>query len=95
MMRRPSWNASASTVATPSATSLTVALTASSCSGKPMPRNWIERLRSASGPSPAALTARATWAIIHRPWRMRPGRPTDWANSSSMWIGLKSPEAPA
>ena len=41
------------------------------------------------------ITTTATWAIEYRPCRMRPGRPTCRANSSSTWIGLKSPEAPA
>ena len=45
-------------------------------------------------PASAFDNDRATWAIIHRPWRMRPGRPTEVANSSSMWMGLKSPLAP-
>ena len=47
------------------------------------------------GPPAASVCARATWAIDHRPCRIRPGRPTSRAYASSMWIGLKSPDAPA
>ena len=43
----------------------------------------------------ARITDRATCAIVQSPCRIRPGRPTCCANSLSMWIGLKSPEAPA
>ena len=66
-----------------------------SSSGTPMPRNWTSRLRSASGSPAASVWARATCAIVHSPCRIRPGRPTERANSSSRWIGLKSPDAPA
>ena len=38
-----------------------------------MPRNWTERRLSDLGSPPAiAVFARATWAIIQRPWRMLP-----------------------
>src|SRR4051794_5790544 len=61
-----------------------------------MPRNWTERrLRARGSPSASWALPLATWAIIQRPCRMLPGSPTALANSGSMWIGLKSPEAPA
>ena len=34
-------------------------------------------------------------AIVQSPWMMIPGRPTDFAISSSRWIGTLSPEASA
>src|SRR4051794_19952522 len=61
-----------------------------------MPRNWTERrLRARGSPSASWALPRATCAIIQRPCRMLPGSPTAFANSGSMWIGLKSPDAPA
>jgi hypothetical protein len=95
MIALPSCSATAWTIATPSRTSATLAVTTISRSGSPMPRNWTPRRLSACGPPAAAVWARATWAIVQRPCRILPGRPTWRANSSSMWIGLKSPDAPA
>ena len=67
-----------------------------SASGLPIPRNCTDkRFRDRGSPPAACVAARATWAIEYRPWRMLPGRPTPFANSGSMWIGLKSPDAPA
>ena len=42
---------------------------------RPCPRNWTLRRLSDSGPPPASVAARATWAIEYRPCRIRPGRP--------------------
>jgi len=57
--------------------------------------NWTESDFSASGSPAASPWTRATCAIVHRPWRIFDGSSTERANSSSRWIGLKSPEAPA
>ena len=74
----------------------TLPVTVISCSGTPMPRNCTlrrsqrvraaRRPRSAPGRPAPSSTARGGCA--------RAGRPA-WAKSSSMWIGLKSPDAPA
>ena len=76
-------------------TESTVPVTTISSPSTPMPRNWTDSRFSASGPPAASVWARATCAIVHSPCRIRPGRPTLVANCSSMWIGLKSPDAPA
>ncbi len=96
MIWLPFCSATVSTTTVPSSACLTVPVTVTSCSGKPMPRNWTESRFSARGSPPAAaLFARATWAIVQRPCRMQPGSPADFANSGSVWIGLGSPEASA
>src|SRR4051794_16294662 len=96
MMRLSPCAASAFVTTRPFSASRTEAWTTISCSGIPMPRNWTFRRRSARGSPPAAsVCALATWAIEYRPCRMFCGRPTALANSGSMWIGLKSPDAPA
>jgi hypothetical protein len=95
MIALPSCSAIVCTTATPSRTSWTVPVTVISRSGRPMPRNCTCSLRRLCGPPPASVCARATCAIVHRPCRILPGRPTCLAKSSSMWIGLKSPDAPA
>ncbi len=47
-------------------------------------------------PAPAqSVTAWATNPIESMPWANTPPIPAAFANSSSWWIGLKSPEAPA
>ena len=34
-------------------------------------------------------------ASVQSPWRMTPPSPAAWPTSGSMWMGLKSPLAPA
>ena len=77
------------------ATSRTVEVTTISCSGTPIPRNWTDEARSALGPA-GRLGLRAR-DLGHRPQPVQDpaGQADRAANSSSMWIGLKSPDAPA
>ena len=51
--------------------------------------------REGSSGHAACTAARETKAIVHSPWMMIPGNPTDFANSASVWIGIVSPDASA
>ena len=42
-----------------------------------------------------SVTTRTALAIVNMPWAITSGSPTDVANRSFQWIGLKSPDAPA
>src|SRR3954469_10281652 len=96
MIRFSPWAASVDITARPSETDVTSPVTTISCSGKHMPRNCTDsRFTRRGSPPAAACAARATCAIPYSPCRMFDGSPTACANSRSMWIGLKSPDAPA
>ena len=55
MIWLPDCSATVSTIARPSATSRTVPLTTTSCSGRPMPRNWTFSRFKRSGPPAASV----------------------------------------
>jgi hypothetical protein len=59
-------------------------------------KRTASRLRRVGSSGQAcSIIATEVKAIVQRPWMMIPGRPTAFANSSSRWICIGSPEASA
>ena len=67
------------------------------CPGSAIAANRTASRFSLVGSSAQACSIAATEvkAIVQRPWMMIPGRPTDFANCSSRWICIGSPDASA
>ena len=63
------------------------------------PRRQQDRLAEADvdleGVGQPALQRRQARALVHIPCAIAPGKPSGFAVSECMWIGLRSPETPA
>ena len=83
-----------SEAAPPSTDQIVVAM---SSPGRPgFEKRTASRLSRSGSPSQHSWTTATEFiAIVQSPWMMIPGSPTDFAKSTSVWIGIGSPEAGA